>query len=204
MSSDHHRQTVTGVILAGGQARRMQQRDKGLVPYLGQPMIAYGIQAMLPLVQQLLINANRNLEVYQQFGWPVITDRSEQYHGPLAGILSAFLHTKSELLLVIPCDSPLIQTQHLQRLIEACSDSNVDLAVASDGNRLHPVFLALRANLYDSLEAYIASGQSKIADWIAQQKRVIVDFSDYPDVFSNINTLEELAQLENETSKLVP
>ena len=193
-----HRTKVTGVILAGGLARRMNNQDKGLVPFQGKPMVSYPIAAIEPLVSNVIINANRNRNTYEEFGWPVVADSNDNFEGPLAGILAAMLHTDADILLVIPCDSPLIKTVHLQKLLAVRAKQGADVAVAFDGERLHPVFLAIRTGLQASLQGYLASGQRKIDRWLEQHKMVRVDFSDEPDIFVNVNTLTELSALENE------
>ena len=187
---------VTGVILAGGLARRMNNQDKGLVLFHRRPMVAYAIDSIKPLVDQVIINANRNLDAYRQFGLPVVCDQIGHFEGPLAGILSAMLNTDAELLLVLPCDSPLITTEHLRKLLNAGLDENIDVAVAFDGERLHPVFLAIKTGLQSSLNDYLSSGERKIDRWLKQHRMVQVDFSDVPEVFVNVNTLAELSALE--------
>ncbi len=189
---------VTGVILAGGLARRMDKRDKGLVCFKGQPLVTYAIAALRPVVDQLIINANRNITDYEQFGLPVIRDsnQTDTFDGPLAGILSAMSYAKTNLLLTMPCDSPLVKPTHLQKLLAALTEHDADVAVAFDGERLHPVVLALKTSLKPSLQNYLTSGQRKISVWLEQQKMVRVDFSTEPDVFININYLRELSDLE--------
>ncbi|MFZ2403599.1 MAG: molybdenum cofactor guanylyltransferase MobA [Methylobacter sp.] len=187
---------VAGVILAGGRARRMNNQDKGLVNFKGRPMASYAIAALTPVVDRLFINANRNIDQYRQFGWPVISDQTDSFDGPLAGVLSAMIHADADVLLVMPCDSPLIKTEHLQKLLLARAENNADVAVAFDGARLHPVFFAVRTALRTSLQDYLAGGQRKVAAWLAQQNLVQVDFSNEPEIFSNINTMAELSVLE--------
>jgi molybdenum cofactor guanylyltransferase len=188
---------VTGVILAGGLARRMDKRDKGLVCFKGQPLVTYAIAAMRPVADQLIISANRNIADYEQFGLPVISDdHTDTFDGPLAGILSAMGYAKTGLLLTIPCDSPLVKPTHLQKLLTALTECDADVAVAFDGERLHPVFLALKPTLKPSLQNYLTSGQRKISVWLEQQQMVKVDFSTEPDVLININSLRELSDLE--------
>lgn len=187
---------VAGVILAGGRARRMNNQDKGLVTFKGRPMVSYAIAALTPVVDRLFINANRNIEQYRQFGWPVITDRTDSFDGPLAGILSAMLHADADVLIVIPCDSPLIKTSHLQKLLLSRAENNADVAVAFDGIRQHPVFLAVKTALQPSLQNYLAGQQYKVAAWLAQQNSVQADFSNEPEIFANINTMAELSRLE--------
>lgn len=185
-----------GVILAGGLARRMNLQDKGLIEYRGKPMVAHAIEAMRGAVDNLFINANRHVEEYRQFGFPVITDQTRTFDGPLAGVLSALCHANADILVVMPCDSPMIETTHLLRLLSERADAEADIAVAFDGERLHPVFLALKTNLRDSLEHYLNSGERKIDRWLEQHALVKVDFSEQPEVFQNINTLSDLKQLE--------
>ncbi len=187
---------VAGVILAGGRARRMDNQDKGLVNFKGRPMVSYAVAALAPVVDGVFINANRNIEQYRQFGCPVISDQTDSFDGPLAGILSAMIHADADVLVVMPCDSPLIKTQHLQKLLLARAEHNADVAVAFDGVRQHPVFLALKTTLQASLQDYLTGGHRKVADWLAQQHPLQVDFSSEPDIFSNINTLAELSMLE--------
>jgi molybdenum cofactor guanylyltransferase len=187
---------VTGVILAGGLARRMNNQDKGLVPYKGRPMVSYAIAALAAVTDQLVINANRTMEQYQEFGWPVVVDQTDSFDGPLAGVLTAMIYAESGLLLVMPCDSPLIKAEHLQKLLSVRAEHDADVAVAFDGERLHPVFLAIKTSLKNSLKNYLASGQRKMDSWLEQQQMVMADFSNEPDLFININSMAELSILE--------
>ncbi len=187
---------VLGVVLAGGLARRMGGQDKGLLLYRQRPMIDYALDAIRPLVDRLVINANRNQDRYRQWGLPVLADQDGSFAGPLAGILTAMRFAPHETLLVMPCDSPLITTRHLRRLLTTLEARQADICVAFDGRRLHPVFLALRSGLEDSLAAFLASGQRKIDVWLAQHHTVRADYHDQPDIFMNINTMDELSELQ--------
>lgn len=80
---------LTGVILAGGRAIRMGGRDKGLLPLAGEPLIAHSIRRLQQQVMELLISANRHLEIYRQFAYQVIQDSESGFRGPQAGILNA-------------------------------------------------------------------------------------------------------------------
>ena len=95
---------LTGMILAGGKARRMGGQDKGLIPYQGRPLIAHVLERLEPQVQAILINANRSHDQYAQFGHPVIADAEGGFLGPLAGILAGLRAAQTELLLCVPCD----------------------------------------------------------------------------------------------------
>jgi molybdopterin-guanine dinucleotide biosynthesis protein A len=193
----HGQTKVTGAILAGGLARRMGGRDKGLLVYRGRPLLAYAVDAMTPIVDELLISANRNLDRYRQFGFPVLRDASAAFDGPLAGILAALRHMQGKgTLLTMPCDSPLITSAHLQKLLLTLMESNAECCTAFDGERVHPIFLALHADLADSLEAFLAGGQRKVGLWLERRRCVKADFSGTPEIFTNINTLLELDELE--------
>ncbi|MDO9106242.1 MAG: molybdenum cofactor guanylyltransferase MobA [Methylovulum sp.] len=189
---------VSGVILAGGLARRMEHQDKGLITYKDRPLVSYAIAAMLPVVDKLMINANRNLVAYQQFGLPVVADQSGSFDGPLAGILTALAHADAEVLLVMPCDCPLVTAGHLRVLLDVRKMEDADIAVAFDGERLHPVFLAIKTSVRRGLEDYLASGWRKVEDWLLSCNTVKADFSKQPDVFVNINTMAELIRLEEQ------
>ena len=99
------------------------------------------------------------------------------------------------ILLIMPCDSPLVKSKHLQRLLSAL-DADVDIAVAWDGKRLHPVVAALKTHLQTDLQQYLQSGQRKLQTWFSRHTWLKVDFSDAPEIFANINTPEELQALE--------
>lgn len=187
---------VTGVILAGGLARRMNNQDKGLIRFKGQPMVSYAIAAMNTVTDQTIINANRNIPAYQAFGLPVVSDQTDSFDGPLAGVLTAMMFAETGVLLVMPCDSPLVKSDHLGKLLSTRAETDADVAVAFDGERLHPVFLAVKISLQPSLHDYLQSGQRKIDLWLAQHKMVKADFSAEPDIFININTMTELSDLE--------
>ena len=187
---------VTGVILAGGLARRMNHQDKGLIAYKNKPLIHYAIQAMTATVETTFINANRHHQDYAAFSLPIIADQNDRFEGPLAGILTAMLATEHETLVVMPCDSPLVRTEHLDKLITTLNNTEAEIAIAFDGERLHPVFLALKTHLKDSLKTFLAEGNRKIFHWLQQHHFVTVDFSQQADIFTNINTQAELIALE--------
>ncbi|MDD5274610.1 MAG: molybdenum cofactor guanylyltransferase [Methylovulum sp.] len=187
---------VSGVILSGGRAKRMDNQDKGLVNYKGQPLVSYAIKAMLPVVDQLIINANRNLDQYRSFNLPVVTDQTNRFDGPLAGILTAMRFTDADILLVMPCDLPLIRPEHLQKLLSTCREQDTDIAVAYDGKEIQPLLLAIKTSLYVDLQNFLDSGRRKVGFWLAQKRMLKVDLSNEPDIFININTAKDLSSLE--------
>lgn len=182
---------VTGVILAGGKARRMQGKDKGLLPYRNAPLIECVISRLRPQVDDLLINSNRNPDEYARFGFPLVSDIHEGYLGPLAGICGALHCAAPGLLVCVPCDSPQLHPELVARLAEAFSDPDVEIAVATSEGRMQPVFAAFRTELFDSLDSFLREGGRKVDQFYARHVCREISF-DRPECFRNINTPEEL------------
>lgn len=188
---------VTGVILAGGQARRMGGTDKGLLELAGRPMIEHVLERLEPQVEALFINANRNLDQYRHYGHPVIPDRDGDFSGPLAGMASAMAAAHTRYIVTAPCDSPLLPEDLAVRLLSALQQQQADIAVVHDGERLQPVFALLSVALHDNLEQALSAGERKIDRWYGRHSMASADFSDCKAAFRNVNTpqdLEELAQ----------
>ena len=188
-------ETITGLILAGGLGRRMGGRDKGLQPFRGRPMAAWAIARLAPQVDALLINANQNLEAYAAFGYPVIPDHIAGFAGPLAGLHTGLLACETPLLVTAPCDSPFLPQDLVARLRDALGSAGADLAVAKTGDQPHPVFSLVRREVLDGLTAFLEAGGRKVDAWYAALEVAEVAFPDER-AFANINTLEELNELE--------
>lgn len=189
---------VTAVVLAGGRARRLDGRDKGLIEINNKPMIAYILAALAGQTHETIINANRNPDKYSGMGCRVIPDRIPGYCGPLAGMASAMHICNTRYLLTVPCDSPLIAGDLAARLYAAIATESADIAVAHDGRRLQPVFCLLKTGLRDSIETFLSANRRKIDRWFEEEKYVAVDFSDQPDMFINVNTPEDLSLLQTQ------
>jgi len=188
---------VTGVILAGGQGRRMGGIDKGLQPLQGRPMAQWVLERLAPQVGSVLISANRNLERYAEFGCEVLPDRIAGFAGPLAGLHAALARATTPLLVTAPCDSPFLPTDLVARLQAALDADNAQLAVARSGDRVHRAFCLMRRELLPQLEAFLLAGERKVGLWQASLKVVEADFDDQAAAFSNINSAEELLVLQN-------
>ncbi len=190
------RETITGVILAGGRGSRMGGLDKGLVPLHGLPMVQHVARRLQPQVARLLINANRNIEQYAALGFAVVPDVHAGYLGPLAGMASGLQAATTPYVVTVPCDSPLIPADLVARLSAALVRAAADIAVAHDGERAHPVFLLLRRSLLDDLLAFLAAGGRKIDLWFARHRVAQADFRDAPEAFANVNDSAERAAIE--------
>jgi molybdopterin-guanine dinucleotide biosynthesis protein A len=185
-------QGVTGIVLAGGQGRRMGGVDKGLQLLHGKPMVAAVIARLAPQVDEILINANQNLADYAHFGHRVVPDAIGGFAGPLAGLHAGLSEARQPLALTAPCDSPFLPLDLCSRLKKELDGH--DLAVARTGDQPHPVFSLVRVSVLDHLSRFLAAGGRKIDAWYSTLKVVEVRFDDEADAFRNINTREELDQ----------
>lgn len=184
------------VILAGGLARRMEGRDKGLVELAGKPMVQWVLDAVTPQVDAVLINANRNKPDYERFGPAVAGDLIEGHLGPLAGLLTGFKTLQLPTVFMCPCDSPFLPADMVSRLYASLQNAQADIAVAHDGDRMQPVFCLARESTLPSLTRFLDSGERKIDRWFAEENTSMTDFSDYPEAFRNINSEQDLLEVE--------
>lgn len=187
---------ITAIILSGGRATRMNGVDKGLVLFQDKPLIAHVISRLAPQVDELLINANREIATYQALGYPVFKDENDGFPGPLAGFLLGLKHAKHDYVLTAPCDSPMLPLDLVQRLYAGIIQAHAEIAFARSVGNTHPVFCLMKKNLLPSLQSFIDEGERKVSKWQKSQAYVEVDFSDCDEAFTNLNTLDELKTLE--------
>jgi molybdenum cofactor guanylyltransferase len=191
---------ITGLVLAGGQGRRMGGVDKGLQNYHGMPLALHALLRLSTQVGQVLINANRNLAAYESMGVPVWPDAMSDYPGPLAGILVGMEHCETPYLATVPCDSPQFPVDLVSRLAEGLVAQDAEIAMAAtreaDGSiQVQPVFCLIRTDLLESLVSYLHRGERKIDRWTAQHRCATIVFDD-ANAFINANTLTELQDLQ--------
>ena len=194
------RPAVTGLILAGGLGRRMGGVDKGLQLLRGEPMVAHALKRLAPQVDALLINANQNADAYSAigagYGARIVPDLIGGFAGPLAGLHAGLAVATTLLLVTVPCDSPFLPLDLVQRLHAAMREHHARIAVAKTGNQPHPVFALVDVEVRDNLAAFLASGGRKIDTWYAALPVVEVPFDDDAAAFENINTRDELQAFE--------
>jgi molybdopterin-guanine dinucleotide biosynthesis protein A len=188
--------SITGLVLAGGQGRRMGTVDKGLVALAGRPMVAHVIQRLAPQVDDILINANQHTEEYAAFGHRVISDTIAGFAGPLAGLQVGLANASHPLVATVPCDSPFLPADLVARLAAALEAEGAQLAVARTFDQPHPVFALVRRAVLPHLTQFLESGGRKIDAWYSALSIVEVPFDDEADAFRNINTNDELRQAD--------
>jgi len=188
------RSDVTGIVLAGGQGRRMGGVDKGLVLLDGRALAEHVIARLAPQVGTLIVNANQNAERYAAFGYPVVADAVGGFAGPLAGLHAGMTLAHSAYVVTAPCDSPFLPRDLVARLAGALAEADAQLAVARTFDQPHPVFTLVRRDTLPHLTEFLAAGGRKIDLWYASLRFVEVPFDDEADAFRNINTREELRE----------
>jgi len=179
---------ITGILLAGGKSSRMGT-DKGFLKLNKKSFIEYSMEALQPLVSQMIIVANN--PDYDVFKIKRIDDLIKDA-GPLAGIYSGLKHSKTEYNLVLSCDIPLMKTEILEKLIEAQDGCQDVIQIVSNGKSMPlialykktcaTIFYKLLQN--DERRLHVALNQCKV-------KNIILN-SEYDLFTKNINTPEEL------------
>ena len=197
---------ITAIVLAGGRGSRMGGVDKGLQAFFGVPLAQHAINRISAQVGSVMVNANRNVDIYQSFGcdvWPDNNHDDAEFAGPLSGFAAGLAHCQTPYLLTVPCDSPRFPDDLASRMgLALGKDSQAcdfDIAMAAQGGWIQPVFCLIKRELLPSLQAFMQSGRRKIDAWTATQRTVVVNFDESTDdvnAFANANTLEELALLE--------
>ena len=188
--------SISAVILADGQAKRMGGADKGLQLLHGKPLFQHIYERLRTQVEQISINANRNHAEYSADGLMVFADRIAGFQGPLSGILTALERSETDFVLFVPCDCPFFPQNLLEKLKSAVVFHGVSIAYVHDGEREHPTFCLMARSLKDKLADYLASGERRMLQFMRQNGAVSVDFSENKQAFTNINTLDDLTRFE--------
>lgn len=188
---------ITGVVLAGGRATRMGGIDKGLQRLNGKALWRHVADSLEPQVTNLVISANRNLDSWQSSGYPIITDSLNDFPGPLAGMLSVMQQIESEWFLFCPCDTPFIPSFLAKRLIQQKKSSPV--VWVHDGERDHPAIALVNREVIAELEIYLAGGERRVMVFMRKIGGHSVDFSDVKSAFINVNTLNDLQSMQEQS-----
>jgi molybdopterin-guanine dinucleotide biosynthesis protein A len=194
---------VVGVLLAGGQSRRMGGGDKALLPFAGRTLLAQVIGRVGPQVRHLVLNANGDPARFADYGLPVVADSVEGFAGPLAGVLAGLDWAAANApdcpwVASMPTDAPFLPPDLVQRLLGAAEGDAADMACASSGGRTHPVAALWPVRLRDDLRrAMTGEGVRKVDRWTARYRLATADYPDQPlDPFFNTNSPEDFAEAE--------
>jgi molybdopterin-guanine dinucleotide biosynthesis protein A len=194
--------SISAIILAGGRATRMGGLDKGLVMFRQKPLITHVISRLTPQVDEIIINANRELETYKTLGHQVLQDEIIDFAGPLAGIQLGLKYASCDYILTAPCDSPLLPLDLASRLQAALLAHHAEIAIVSSDGNTHPVFCLCKKSVLSALNDYLKHGGRKVSAWQQSLNHVYVDFSDCAEAFTNLNSQQDLAGFETKLQNL--
>lgn len=191
MNSSHNESlidsTISCIILAGGEGKRVGRQDKGLILLNNKPLIQHVIESVLPQCDEIIISANRNVTQYQKFGHTIVTDDSNSYRGPVAGIAAALPVCQNEWVLVVPCDMPYLPKTLIERLYSGCGQS--DIVIAQVEQHLQLAFL-INKKLHQPLKQSLDNNQLKLMHWIKSQNTKVISFDNKAN-FINLNHLSD-------------
>lgn len=186
-----------GLILAGGQSRRMRtdrepQIDKGLMPWRGEPLVAQASRFLQAQgAETLWISANRHPDNYAAYGTVVRDDPDYAGCGPLAGVLAGLQRARSSWLFVLPVDVLRWPADLGARLGAAAEPGRPAYACTPDGP--HPLCLMAHRTLADGLRAFLEADGRQVQAWLRECGAVAVDFPE-TDALVNLNTPEDWAR----------
>lgn len=196
---------VIGVLLAGGQSRRMGGGDKCLLELAGKTLLAHVVERLKPQTSAMVLNANGDLDRFSKFELPTIADPVEGFAGPLAGVLAGYTWTREHApdarwIITAATDTPFFPNDLVAKLLEATQDQYPTIALAKSGERMHPVFGLWPTALADDLHDALESGTRKVLDWTDRHMTVTATFPEMQiggtaiDPFFNANKPDDLAR----------
>lgn len=193
-----------GVILAGGQSRRMGGGDKGLLDLGGQSLLQHVIDRLEPQVASVALNANGDADRFSDFGLPVIADETADFAGPLAGVLTGMVWGAAQganHIVTVAADTPFFPCDLVPQLQLALEgDAQIALAATPDPKRgmaRHPTFGIWPTALADDLRRALADGTRKVVAWTDRHGTAMAEFPATPfDPFFNVNTPEDLIRAQ--------
>ena len=191
--------SIDAGILAGGLSTRMHGKDKGLQLLNGQAMAQSVYLALLPHVNTLYINCNRNQDTYRLICPNICSDTLEGFQGPLAGLVSLMEVSNADYLLISPCDTPYISDvfgsnmlKALDNALKNSSHTRPLLFAVKTAEHHHPLHMLVSTQFLPDLKLAVSQGLRRVMQWVNNNNVQWVDFSDQCDAFSNFNSPEAL------------
>ncbi len=209
------KEKISALILTGGEGRRINGEDKGLMNYQGSTLIQQQINWLKPQVSQIIISANRNFEQYKKFGFPVYQDlvvsstgnvineliesdtSQTRYRGPLSGLLQGLSHCATEWLFVQPVDMPSLPNDIVEQLVSKILQLNqfgqLEQAHSNhcfylkSNKREHYLSMLISKKCLTDLKFFIKKGKKKVSDFHQQVGSVSIDLGIAEAAYNNLN-----------------
>jgi molybdopterin-guanine dinucleotide biosynthesis protein A len=185
---------LTGIILSGGKSSRMG-KEKGLVDFQGKPLISHAILALKPLVDNIILGANHQLNNYKKFGYTIVEDEVKNI-GPLGGVLSCLQHSDTKNNIILSCDMPFVSTDLLNYLIKQKQDYDVVVPI-HDTNKIEPLCGIYSKSIIPVMEDAVKEGNYKLRDIFKKVRFATVEIGPSLPFYSrrlfyNINKPEDI------------
>ena len=200
---------LVGVVLAGGEGRRMGPGvAKPLRRLGGRTLIAHVLERLRPQVMDVVVVANEALPVYRRLGVPVIADppeirraarREGRRLGPLAGILAGMewslaTHPHAGWILSVPADMPFLPLDLTMRLCGLMHVPEPEILMVREGRHRQPVVAVWSVKLVSALrKAVLEEGVRKVEAFADRHDVAELVWPAGSGAFFNVNTPEELA-----------
>jgi len=185
---------ITGIVLSGGKSRRMG-KEKGLCEFRGKPLISYSIEVLDSLCETVIVSANNQLEKYEKLGFQVISDEYQEV-GPLGGLYSCLKQSKTEINLVLSCDTPFVTKALFVELLPYAHSFDAVIPRHPNGF-LEPLTALYHRSALLQMEQQLAAGRYKMIDLLERiNTKYVAIGSGNPglniSVFHNLNSPEDL------------
>lgn len=182
--SEHSLSNCSILLLAGGRGQRMGGQDKGWVQWQGKALVEHMHHTLRALTDDLIISCNRNHQRYATLADQLISDPTDDFPGPLIGIIEALKVARHPNLIILPCDAPRVDQSILSQLREHAGSKPVMLR---QGGYWQPLFSLLPVSLLPQLQAQWQSGQRSPQRALLELQAVALDYPENDLRLSNFN-----------------
>ena len=185
---------ITGIILAGGKSSRMGT-DKGFLMFDDKPFIQHSIDALKPLVSEIIIVSDN--DDYDVFGHNRVEDLIKN-SGPVAGIYSGLEASKTVYNLILSCDIPLINSEILKTILKEI-DEKSEIIQVENNNKTMPLIALYKTSCKNKFYKLLQQGEKRLQFAVNQcEVKTITLNKHYEISTSNVNSKEEFKRLKNE------
>lgn len=186
---------ITGVLLTGGESRRMGQ-NKALLEINGKSLIQKNLDVLKNICSEVIISS-RDEKLYHGYGYPVIPDVLKG-KGPLGGLYSVLQKANYEKVFLVGCDMPFINEEAIRWLFQELED--FDTVVPYIDGKMHPLHAFYHRRIMPVIEEKLYNDKLRLADVLDECQTKVVDCDKILDLtlkkeleksVMNINTPEE-------------